>query len=121
LTETEIAQLNEKLQDEDSVLSLRKKAMILLGLKMGLRSFDIVYLKYEDIDWKNSSIRFIQSKTEVEINLPMPAEVGNAIYRYITQERHTKPREFEGRALKVLRRIPIFKEKHNFTSSLPIN
>lgn len=90
LTETEMAQLNEKLQDQDSILSLRKKAMILLGLKMGLRSSDIVHLKYEDIDWKNSSIRFIQDKTDVEITLPMPTEVGNAIYRYITEERHTK-------------------------------
>lgn len=93
LTEKEMLELNEKLQDKESGLSLRKKAMLLLGLKMGLRSSDIVHLKYKDIDWKNSSIRFIQSKTEVEINLPMPVEVGNAIYRYITEERHTKDRQ----------------------------
>jgi len=93
LTEMEMAQLNEKLRDEDSDLSLRKKAMLLLGLKMGLRSSDIVHLRSEDIDWKNSSIRFIQVKTEVEINLPMPTEVGNALYRYITEERHTKDRQ----------------------------
>ncbi len=90
LTETEMAVLNEKLQDEDSELSLRKKAMLLLGLKMGLRSSDIVHLKSKDIDWKNASIQFVQDKTGVEINVPMPTEVGNAIYRYITEERHTK-------------------------------
>jgi integrase len=64
--------------------------MLLLGLKMGLRSSDIVHLKSKDIDWKDSSIRFVQNKTGVEINVPMPIEVGNAIYRYITEERHTK-------------------------------
>lgn len=90
LTETEMAELNEKLEDKDSELSLRKKAMLLLGLKMGLRSSDIVHLKSKDIDWQNSSIRFVQDKTGVEINVPMPIEVGNAIYRYITEERHIK-------------------------------
>jgi len=90
LTESEMAELNKKLQDEDSALSLRKKAMLLLGLKMGIRASDIVHLKSKDIDWNNSSIQFVQDKTGVEINVPMPIEVGNAIYRYITEERHTK-------------------------------
>lgn len=94
LTETEMAELNEKLQDEDSVLSLRKKAMLLLGLKMGLRSSDIAHLKSKDIDWKNSSIRFVQDKTGVEINVPMPIEVGNAIYRYITEETYKRPPKY---------------------------
>ena len=90
LTEPEMNQLNEELNNEDSCLSLRKKAMLLLGLKMGLRSSDIVRLKFNDIDWDTASIRFIQDKTEVEVSLPMPAEVGNAIFRYIMEERHKK-------------------------------
>lgn len=64
--------------------------MLLLGLKMGLRSSDIVSLKLNDIDWDTASIHFIQDKTEVEVNLPMPTEVGNAIFRYIMEERHKK-------------------------------
>lgn len=87
LTDAEMKQLNDAIQSEDSVLSLRKKAMLLLGLKMGLRSSDIVNLKYTDVHWNEASIRFIQKKTEVEVNLPMPAEVGNALFRYITEER----------------------------------
>lgn len=90
LTEPEMAQLNEKLQKEASRLSLRDKAMLLLGLKMGLRSSDIVRLKFDDINWDTASIRFIQEKTKVEADLPMPTEVGNAIFRYITQERQKK-------------------------------
>jgi len=90
LTETEMEQLNEELTSEESVLSLRKKAMILLGLKMGIRSSDIVNLKCNNIDWQTASIRFIQSKTSVEVTLPMPTEVANALFRYITEERHKK-------------------------------
>lgn len=87
LTEDEMIQLNSELYSEDSALSLRKKAILLLGLKMGMRSSDIVKLEYDDIDWDRASIRFIQDKTEVEVNLPMPADVGNALFRYITKER----------------------------------
>lgn len=90
LSQTEIEQLNAELSSEESVLSLRKKAMLLLGLKMGMRSSDIVNLKFDNVDWQTASIRFIQSKTSVEVNLPMPTEVGNALFRYIMEERHKK-------------------------------
>ena len=36
---------------------------------------------------RSASIKFIQKKTSVEVNLPMPAEVGNALFRYIMEER----------------------------------
>ncbi len=90
LTEDEMKQLNNCIQNENSEVSLRKKAMLLLGLKMGLRESDIVNLKFDDIDWDTQTIRFIQKKTLVEVNLPMPTSVGNALFRYITQERHSK-------------------------------
>lgn len=90
LTEDEMATLNREFDADDSVLSLRKKAMLLLGLKMGMRGSDIVKLKSDDVDWNNASIRFVQDKTGVEVNLPMPLEVGNAIFRYIMEERSKK-------------------------------
>ena len=90
LTQNEMADLDQELEADGSVLSLRKKAMLLLGLKMGMRGSDIVKLKFDDVDWKNASIRFIQDKTEVEVNLPMPTEVGNALFRYIVEERGKK-------------------------------
>lgn len=90
LTKEEMDQLNEQLENSDGRLSLRKKAMLLLGLKMGMRSSDIVKLKIDDVDWNTASIRFVQEKTAVEVSLPMPAEVGNALFRYIMEERHSK-------------------------------
>lgn len=91
LTEEEMAGLEEQMYADDSKLSLRKKAMLLLGLKMGLRASDVVNLKIDDIDWNTASIRFVQQKTVVEVNLPMPDEVGNALFRYIMEERYENP------------------------------
>ena len=85
-----MAELKKQIDSDDSRLSLRKKAMLLLGLKMGLRASDVVNLSIDDINWDKASIRFIQQKTVVEIELPMPTEVGNALFRYITEERHKK-------------------------------
>lgn len=90
LTEDEMAELNRQLDDDDSILTLRKKAMLLLGLKMGMRASDVVSLRIEDVNWDEASIRFVQKKTSVEVNLPMPAEVANALFRYIMEERGRK-------------------------------
>ena len=90
LTEEEMGELNRCLESDEGPLSLRKKAMLLLGLKMGLRGSDIVNLEIGDVDWNSASIRFIQKKTFVEVNLPMPASVGNALFRYIMEERGQK-------------------------------
>lgn len=90
LTEDEMAELTEQLNKEDSRLSLRKKAILLLGLKMGLRASDIANLSVDDVNWADASIRFVQKKTSVEVNLPMPTEVGNALFRYIMEERGEK-------------------------------
>ena len=68
-------------------LGLRNRAIALLGLKMGLRGSDITSLRFSQINWDQQSIRFCQEKTDVGKNLPMPTEVGNAIYRYVTEGR----------------------------------
>ncbi len=61
--------------------------MIMMGLKMGFRSSDVINLKLDDIDWSNSTIRIIQVKTKKELCLPMPVAVGNAIYAYLLNGR----------------------------------
>ena len=83
LTEEQLALIDTYVTNATTELELRDSAMILLGLKMGLRSVDVSGLKLSEIDWKNRSIRFVQQKTKVEVNLPMPISVGNAIYKYL--------------------------------------
>ena len=77
----------ENYRDEDYSLGLRNHAIALIGLKMGLRGSDITELTFEQIDWRLGAIRFMQEKTSVERILPMPVQVGNALYRYITEGR----------------------------------
>jgi len=87
LNSDEIAEIESYNKDATDAYGLRRSAMILLGLKMGLRASDIVNLKFTDIDLKERTIRLIQEKTLTEELLPMPVTVGNAVFRYITQGR----------------------------------
>lgn len=87
LSDDEIQQVHEYKENSSKPLELRNAAVILLGLKMGLRGSDIVNLQFSNIDWKRSVINLIQKKTKTEVTLPMPTEVGNAIYQYLLKGR----------------------------------
>ncbi|SCX84297.1 tyrosine-type recombinase/integrase [Butyrivibrio sp. INlla14] len=90
LTDDEKQSIMQKHDTCLTAMDLRDNAMILLGMKMGIRSIDIVNLRLKDIDWKRQCIRIYQKKTSHEIVLPMPTEVGNAVYLYI---KHGRPNE----------------------------
>lgn len=74
-------------QNVDRPIGLRNAAIIMLGLRMGLRASDITNLKLADISWEEGSISFIQQKTGVHLKLPLPVDVGNSLYRYIREGR----------------------------------
>lgn len=65
----------------------RDKAIIMLGLTSGMRAIDVIKLKLSDINWTNETISFRQSKTGNLVCLPLIPSVGNAIVKYITEER----------------------------------
>lgn len=67
--------------------ALRDYAIVCIGLTMGFRASDIVKIRYQDINWKQHSIRLIQQKTGKAIALPMPVRVGNIIFKYLCDER----------------------------------
>jgi integrase len=54
---------------------------------MGFRASDIVGIRFQDINWKQHSIRLIQQKTGKSIALPMPVRVGNILFRYLRDAR----------------------------------
>lgn len=66
---------------------LRTKAMMRLGLRLGLRDIDICSLRFSQIDWNNDQIILEQEKTGVTLCLPLLEDVGNAIMDYILNER----------------------------------
>ena len=57
--------------------------MILLASRLGLRASDIMSLKFSDIDWDNDLIKLRIQKTGKTIELPLLADVGNAIIDYL--------------------------------------
>ncbi|MCJ7483476.1 MAG: site-specific integrase [Thermodesulfovibrionales bacterium] len=65
----------------------RNYAMLLLALRTGLRSIDIINLTLGDIQWKRNTIEIVQSKTGTPLVLPLLTDVGNAIADYILNGR----------------------------------
>ena len=87
LTEDEQSELRNLFTKDNTTICLREKAMLQLGLYMGIRQSDIICLTIDDIDWDNMTIRISQNKTNYEVILPMPTPVANALFRYIMKER----------------------------------
>ena len=85
LTEDELSHLWATL--EQSTVSYRNKAIILLCLTSGIRACDLVQLMLQDINWQTEIISFIQSKTGNAVMLPILSAVGNAIANYLMHER----------------------------------
>ena len=73
--------------DRNSSVGKRAYAMVMLAIKYGLRTSDVVNLKFEDIDWENKIIRIDQKKTKRTVELPLLPEVGNAILDYLKNAR----------------------------------
>jgi len=87
LTSEEIVKVKAALASEELSLHLRDKAVGLLALYTGLRCCDIAGMTMDCIDWSEDLIRVKQQKTDVPLELPLTAIVGNAIFDYITRER----------------------------------
>lgn len=67
--------------------ALRDYAMVCIGLTMGFRASDISSLRFENINWKEKSIRIVQQKTGKMLTMPMPVKTGNILFRYIRDGR----------------------------------
>ena len=87
LDKEQISIINNYRTKASTPMELRDIAIVLLGLRMGMRSGDICKLKLTDISWKDCTISFEQEKTGVFVTLPFPTDVGNSLYQYITQGR----------------------------------
>jgi integrase len=94
LRDADIEEIYSYKDSVGSAVGIRDAAMILLGLRMGLRASDITKIRFGDISWELKTISVQQKKTNVFIKLPMPIAVGNAVYRYITQGRPESDSEF---------------------------
>jgi len=75
--------------DRATPVGKRDFALIVLIMRTGLRTVDVMNLMLNDIDWRRNEIRTIQQKTQRPLILPLLPEVGNAIADYLLEGRPT--------------------------------
>ncbi len=61
---------------------LRDRAIVLMLVRLGLRSGDVAQLRLTDIDWNNGTLKVI-GKGRYQVRLPLPQDVGDAVLRYL--------------------------------------
>lgn len=66
---------------------IMNKCMILLASQMGLRSSDILKLKFSDIKWDRNLIEKTQVKTGYSVSVPMPENIKLLLIDYIKNYR----------------------------------
>lgn len=72
--------------DRQTAIGRRNYAILLLLARLGLRAGEVVALNLEDIDWDNGHIT-VRAKGGRWSQLPLPADVGEAIALYLRQDR----------------------------------
>src|SRR5215831_1719515 len=72
--------------DRRTSIGRRNYAILLLLARLGLRACEVVALNLEDMDWEASQIR-VKGKGGSSSLLPLPADVGEALARYLRNGR----------------------------------
>lgn len=86
-TKQEIVTLLDSI-DRGNPIGKRDHAMLQLLCRLGLRTSDLLNLKFENLKWEKGTLEFNQQKTGRPIVLPLLADVGNAIIDYL---KHGRP------------------------------
>lgn len=81
-TPDEVASIESSV-DRSGANGKRNYAMLLLATRLGLRASDIAGLAFSNINWKENRINLVQYKTKEPVELPLLADVGNAIIDYL--------------------------------------
>ena len=80
---TDEVRLVEQSVKRSNPVGKRNYAILLLASRLGLRAHDIANVKFSDIDWEKNLITIITQKTGRKVELPLLADVGNAIIEYL--------------------------------------
>jgi integrase/recombinase XerD len=64
----------------------RDYAMLLLMARLGLRAPEVIAIQLDDIDWRAGEL-LVRGKGKLHDRLPIMAEVGEALSRYLREER----------------------------------
>ena len=66
---------------------IRDKCMVLIAAECGLRASDIVWLKFDEIDWDKKIISKIQHKTGIRVSVPFTKQVQLLLLDYLKNHR----------------------------------
>ena len=64
----------------------RDYAMLLLTARLGLRAAEVIAIQLDDIDWRTGEL-MVRGKGKLHDRLPITVEVGEALSRYLREER----------------------------------
>jgi len=112
-TSKEVLQIESSIRREDAT-GKRNYAMMLLATRLGLRASDIAHLTFENIKWESSTISLSQFKTGKKIELPLLADVGEAIIDYLKYGR----KRSESQRVFLYTRAPFTEMKNNAVAVL---
>lgn len=73
--------------DAQSGIGRRDRAMVLLLVRLGLRAGDVAGLRLSHIDWDDGSF-LVSGKSGREVRLPLPEQVGEAVWAYLEERPH---------------------------------
>jgi integrase/recombinase XerD len=77
--------------DRRTALGRRDYALIMLGLRLGLRRGEVAALRLDDIDWRAGEL-VVRGKGDRCDRLPLPADVGQALASYLRRGRPASDR-----------------------------
>ena len=99
--------------DRESPQGKRDYAVLMIAVKLGIRTCDIRNLRPSNIDWEQHTVSFTQIKTGEPLSLPLPIDVGWAIIDYLKNGRpvSTAPEIF-------LRAVAPYESLQNFDNIL---
>jgi site-specific recombinase XerD len=84
LPPAQVEQLLAQARQRSSVVGRRDYAILLLLARLGLRGGEVAGLTLDDIDWEHSRIA-IRGKGDRMAQLPLPADVGQALAAYLKE------------------------------------
>ena len=71
---------------QDTAVGQRDYAILLFLARLGLRAGEVAHLELDDLDWEKGEIR-VRGKSVRQDRLPIPRDVGEALAKYLRQNR----------------------------------
>jgi integrase/recombinase XerD len=76
--------------DRSDPIGIRDYAILMLVVRLGLRSAEVARLELDDIDWRAGQI-VLRGKASRQDGMPLPCDVGEALSDYLSQARPPTP------------------------------